>query len=397
MAWSLTTAIVANGVMNRIDVLIAGAGIGGLALANGLIADGHRVRVLEAGPSLRLGGAAVTIFSNGHAALAGIGAPLPDLGGAIDEMRFVRADGARIARLDLTVMAARTGHPVRTIPRDRLIGELARRLPDGVVQFASGVAGVTVASEGVDVTDSDGHSYAADLVVGADGHASAVRTAVVDAQPATSTGWTTWQGLTGALPDMVAGVTGVCIVGAAGLCGLMPAGDGLLQWWFDVRTPDGLPRGEAALPMLRRQFADYAHPVPDLLDVIQEADLGAYPHVVHRVPDAWGTGPTTLLGDAAHAFPPSQAQGANQALEDAWMLTHALRLPGAVSEKVRRYERRRLRRVRRVSRIAASEVTNEPPRRFAAVATRAMTAPLAGRIWLSAVRRYSSVLNDERP
>jgi 2-polyprenyl-6-methoxyphenol hydroxylase-like FAD-dependent oxidoreductase len=51
-----------------VDVVIVGAGIGGLALARGLQADGHRVEVLEKAAGRRDGGAAVTIFSNGGAA-----------------------------------------------------------------------------------------------------------------------------------------------------------------------------------------------------------------------------------------------------------------------------------------------------------------------------------------
>jgi FAD-dependent urate hydroxylase len=86
----------------------------------------------------------------------------------------------------------------------------------------------------------------------------------------------------------------------------------------------------------------------------------ATPHVVHRVLDQWGRGPTTLLGDAAHAFPPSQAEGANQALEDALVLTQALRLRGDPAEFLRRYERRRSPRVRLVSRMAVSEITMRP-------------------------------------
>jgi FAD-dependent urate hydroxylase len=114
--------------------------------------------------------------------------------------------------------------------------------------------------------------------------------------------------------------------------------------------------------------------------------------VLHRVPDQWGTGPTTLLGDAAHAFPPSQAQGANQALEDAWRLRQALREPGDVCRSLRRYERERARRVRRIARLAASEITNKLPSVAAMLAGRLLSPAMMARLQLAAIRRSSSVL-----
>ena len=59
------------------DVIVVGAGIGGLAVAGGLLTDGHGVQVLEAAERLRVGGAAVTVFPNGHAALAGSASTRP--------------------------------------------------------------------------------------------------------------------------------------------------------------------------------------------------------------------------------------------------------------------------------------------------------------------------------
>jgi len=374
------------------DVVVAGAGIGGLALANGLVAAGHRVRVLERAPGPRADGAAVTIFSNGAAAAAGLGVPLDGLGGRVETLEFTDRAGAVLAATDLRVLHRRTGFPVATIPRAAILERFAAGLPDGTIAYGRGLVDVTV-DQGVRVTDAAGETHTPDVLVGADGYRSEVRRRVLGDGPARAVGWTSWQGLTKALPEIAESTRARCLVGPAGLCGLMPAGDGLLQWWFDVpEEPDG-----PVVQWLRTRFAGYAEPVRELLAGVTEADVGRYPHVVHEVPDRWGVGGATLVGDAAHAFPPSQAQGANQALEDAWLLARALGTgAGDPADLLRRYEIRRARRVRRVAKLAASEVTNRPPTGARRVLGRLLSPRLAGHAYVSVIRSWSSVLNDER-
>ncbi|MEQ4304153.1 NAD(P)/FAD-dependent oxidoreductase [Plantactinospora sp. B6F1] len=372
------------------DVVIIGAGIGGLALANGLVADGHRVRVLERAPGPRTDGAAVTIFGNGAAAAAGLGVPLDGLGGDVETLEFRTQDGRPFARADLRVARRHTGFGVATVPRAAILERFAGALPAQTVRYGCAVSDPRVGPEGVTVAGES-----ADVLVGADGYRSVVRRAVLDGAPAIRNGWVSWQGLTRSLPELAGDVHARCLVGPAGLCGLMPAGAGLLQWWFDV--PASPPDDGAVLAWLRTRFASYAEPVGELLAGLDESDVQPYPHVLHRVPARWGTGPATLLGDAAHAFPPSQAQGANQALEDAWLLRRALGTPGDPATALRRYERIRSRRVRRISRLAASEVTNLPPGPLTRLAGRLLTPALTGRLHLATIRQCSSVLNDDRP
>jgi FAD-dependent urate hydroxylase len=161
--WRSSSPEAGNGKGDSVDVLIAGAGVGGLALARGLLADGHRVRVVEQALRLREGGAAVTIFSNGAAALARLGAPLVGgLGGLIEAMEIRDGGGAVLCRFDLRVMPRRTGFPVVTVPRERLLGHLAHRLPADLLQFGRSVEAVTLhADHVVEATDSQGDRHTA--------------------------------------------------------------------------------------------------------------------------------------------------------------------------------------------------------------------------------------------
>jgi salicylate hydroxylase len=69
----------------------------------------------------------------------------------------------------------------------------------------------------------------------------------------------------------------------------------------------------------------------------------------------WVRGPICLLGDACHPMMPTQAQGAAQAIEDAWYLGRVLRRggPGSLADALAAYQQERLPRTAAVQRLSA--------------------------------------------
>ena len=376
-------------------VLVSGAGIGGVAAARALIANGHEVTVFEQAAELRHGGAAVTLWSNGTGVLSELGVRLEGTGAPIDVLETRDHRGKTLVSIDVAQAAARYGHPHICLPRTRLLDLLAKDLPPGTIAFgrvakAASEAATAAGAPGdaVRVTFADGGTADGDLLIAADGRGSAIRDQLWGGDPGRLTGWATWQGISSVPIDITASRRSVLFVGKQGTCGLMPAGDGLLQWWFDLRWTPGAPPSAKPVAMLRERFGDWAPPVREVLAAVTDEETGFFPHYRHRVPRTWGSGRATVIGDAAHSMPPTRAQGANQALEDAWALAAALRNETADTEAaLRAFERARSRKVSVVARQAGTEDYNK----YGAVTSRLIPGPLATRYytrWLGQISTY---------
>jgi FAD-dependent urate hydroxylase len=338
--------------MGTMRVLVIGAGIGGLAVAHGMIDQDHEVHVFEHADALRDGGAAVTVWSNGTAALRDLGIPLAGSGRQLHSLRSLTETGRLLWEADLDEVTERLGSPTVEIPRGMLIAKLAENLPDHALHFGRRCVGVTEYPDRVVAEFADGTSASGDVLIGADGQRSVVRRTVLGGKSARLTGWASWQGLTRSDLPVAHGYQTLNIAGRHGHCGLIPAGDGLLHWWFDLPWRNGHP--PLSVADLRNVFDGWPEPVGELLSTVGDDDLGFFPHIRHHVPRVWGGPRTTLLGDAAHAMPPAVAQAANQTLEDAWLLSRSLSDVDTDPEAMlRAYEQQRRPRVAKVSRTAA--------------------------------------------
>lgn len=347
------------------DVVIIGAGVGGLAAAVGLVRRGHRVRVFERGERLRTGGAALSLWSNGTAALAGLGVDPVGLGRATDLVVGATPSGAELYRLNLRAVSEDLGWPNLCLPRKELLDRLVAELPDGVVSFGPACTGVRQDARHATALFEDGSTASADVVVGADGLRSAVRARLRPGDAPRPCGYASWQGLAPLPIELADSGTSRWLSGAEGTCGIIPAGGGQVQWWFDLPWSPDDPAPEHPAAVLKERFASWTDPdVRAVLARVRDADVSLFPHMRTRVPRVWGAGRVTLLGDAVHAFPPSTAQGANQALEDALVLCAALdaadtSVADGAEAALRRYER-----VRRPRASRASWVSGQQPTQF---------------------------------
>ena len=116
----------------------------------------------------------------------------------------------------------------------------------------------------------------------------------------------------------------------------IPIGNGQIYCYCDGQPDHPLP--------LRNLLAEYAEPVPTLLDALESAGGEKAVHagpIEEVVLDAWSRGAVLLIGDAAHATSPNMAQGAAMALEDALVLTESLTAAPRIAAALTAFERRR--------------------------------------------------------
>ncbi|MGW7002910.1 FAD-dependent monooxygenase [Streptomyces sp. NPDC054933] len=327
-------------------VLVAGAGIGGLAVARALRLRGYQVIVIERADETRgLAGSGLTIWTNALTALDRIG--LADeavrRGMRLDWQRLHSAAGETIHQVPVGRIGAAIGRQGVGIRRQALLGLLLEGCADVEVRYRARLVDLDQNGDGVRVRLENGEEITAALLVGADGLRSRTRALLGDDAPPEPEGHMIWRGIS----DSHAGFpehTSYMVYGKDGARSVAwPVGPDAVCWSVSRNGP---PRhGESADPQeLKRALlamtAGFPEPVTAVIGAtpasrILRTDLFGRPEVV------WGDGRVALVGDASHAMPTVYGQGACQAIEDAVVFADALSAAETPEQGIRDYARRR--------------------------------------------------------
>jgi 2-polyprenyl-6-methoxyphenol hydroxylase-like FAD-dependent oxidoreductase len=340
------------------DIIIIGAGIGGLTAAHALLQQGHAVRVFEAASALREVGAGVVLGANAMHALdrLGLHAAVRAEGEPVTHLALLNRRGQVLNAADTTSFTRRLGYDNLGIHRAALQRVLLAALPPGTVQLGYSFSHFTftAAADSVAVHFADGRSAPAAALLGADGLRSPVRQQLLPGSPPRYAGYTCWRAVVDARRlRLPAGHSVEIWGGRAGRFGYVPLASGQVYWFACLNSPaPNNPRLRAYTGAdLRRQFGSLPAPVDQLLALTRDEQL-LWNDIFDLEPLAhFAFGRVLLLGDAAHATTPNLGQGAGQAVEDALALATCLRqFPADAAAAFAAFEARRRARTTKIVR-----------------------------------------------
>jgi len=330
-------------------VLIAGAGMGGLALALALLQRGFKVSVYEQVPELGEIGAGFMCSPNGTRVLYSLG-----LKEAIERIEVRLAD--RDVRLWNTGQqwrlpghgadsARRFGAPFLVLHRGDLhavLVDAVRKLGADVLHVGARCVGLSQSDSRVSLTLEGGRQVEGDVLIGADGVHSMVRQQLFGDDNPRFTGEVAWRGLIpmAGLPERMRGKVTSNWIGPRGSVTMYPVRRGeLLNFVGLVERSDWRVESWIEQGSIDECVRDFTGWHEDILFLIRSIVSPFKFALFLREPLArWSVGRVSLLGDACHATTPYLGQGLNMALEDTIVPARCLEHFESAEKALRRYE-----------------------------------------------------------
>jgi salicylate hydroxylase len=346
------------------DVLIAGAGLGGLTCALAMIQRGHRVRVFEQASELREVGAGVQLGPNGSRLLISLGLRDAMEGVvALPNGREFRlwTTGQTWRAFDLADVAEEQfGAPYWTVHRGdfhAVLVDAMRRVAPDAIQIGNACVGFAQDERSATIKLANGETATGDVLIGADGVHSKIRQQMFGDGQAHFTGIMAWRGLVpmDRLPPHQRRLVGNNWIGVGGHVVTYPLRRGeLLNFVAIVERDDWRTEGWTIPGTQEECLRDIARWHEDVKTIARAIDTPFKWALLGRDPlDHYAEGRVCVMGDAAHPTLPFLAQGANMALEDGIILARCMDEFNDVREGLHHYEQARLERTAAIVRGSA--------------------------------------------
>jgi len=332
----------------RLNIIIVGAGLGGLGAAIGILLAGHAVTVLESTSEIGEIGAGIQVLPNSSKVLQhwGLKSQLEKYATAPKQCNLIGWKGEVISSLDFRESAAK--YP-GTFYWDFHRANLHKCLLDRTLQLGgrietdARVVDVEDRAGGVNATVIlyDGRRMTGDLIIGADGINSRMREIMLGKKdPPTPTGDLAYRLLLSTKdmikdPELASFVTDPQVnywIGPdAHAVNYVLRGGELFN--MVLLVPDDMPADGAStlagdVEEMRALYKDWDPRIGKLLKLCESVQKWRL--CIRQGMDSWSspTGAFTLLGDAVHATLPYLASGAGMSFEDGAVLGECLsRLP----------------------------------------------------------------------
>jgi len=331
-------------------VAIVGGGIGGLAAALALEQRGAEAIVCEQTAALSEIGAGLNLTPNAVKAARALGLEAAVTAIAA-ETNFLNVrswkSGRFISRTKRADFRQRFGAPNLSVHRADLLEVLGGALKTTQLRFNARCVGVEAGERSATARFADGFTLEADIVVGADGIHSAVRSSLFGADKPRFTGCICWRGMApaDAVPADIDTRNGLMWMGPHGHVVHYPVRRGeLLNIVAHIDSDAWTEESWTHECDVSEVMTTYAAWSSDLTRLYPCSARWYKWALYDRDPlPQWSRGRVTLLGDAAHAMLPYLGTGAGMALEDACVLAAAISRSGDdLSAALVAYERARL-------------------------------------------------------
>ena len=322
-------------------ILIVGGGIAGLSLATALHQQDYVPELIERSAMWPAVGAGINLPANGVRVLRALGLEeaVTKSAAVLRRWGYLDQTGALLCETDLEDLWRDVG-PCLGVTRVRL--QEALLTGSAPIRRRLGVALTDLAQDDgrVHVGFSDDTHGDYDLVVGADGIYSTVRRLAVSAASPEYAGQMVWRStIPTRPPGMVDGM--VTLMGDRHVFGVVPMGGGSTYGFGTAHGPRFEDPVLGRLERFRQRYAAFGGPVPPFLSTLRRDDQIHFGPVEWVDLDDWYRGRVVLIGDAAHAGPPTMGEGGCMAMEDALVLAEVLRSEQRVEDALEAYVRRR--------------------------------------------------------